>query len=195
MTAQAGGFFKVEGIPLTPFLDSNPTQLYPYQIAHLTVKDAATGKVLAETRPVAPTSTEMNCQTCHSDGQRNGISTGNVETNILTLHDELQGTKLMNARPVLCADCHASNALGKPGQPGVENLSLAMHGKHSTAFPQPNTMDNTCYQCHPGPQTKCLRDVMAQDGVTCIRLPRRPQGGRQSGPQPVGRRAQVRLVP
>ncbi len=168
MTPQPGGFFKVEGIPLTPYLDSNPTQLYPYQIAHLTVKDAATGQVLAETRPVAPTSTEMNCQNCHSDGQRNGIATGNVETNILTLHDQLQGTKLMNARPVLCADCHASNALGKPGVAGVKNLSLAMHGKHSTVFPLPNTMDNTCYQCHPGPKTQCLRDVMANAGLTCI---------------------------
>ncbi|HEX9118410.1 MAG TPA: hypothetical protein VGA61_20255 [Anaerolineae bacterium] len=168
MIAQTGGYFKIEGVPLTPFLDSSPTVLNPYQIAHLTVKDAATGQVLAETRTVAPTSTEMDCASCHSDGQRNGISTGNVETNILTLHDQMNNTTLMNSRPVLCADCHASNALGKPGVTGVKNLSLAMHGRHSTAFPVPNTMDNTCYSCHPGKQTKCLRDIMYSAGKTCI---------------------------
>lgn len=168
MTAQPGGFFKVEGIPLTPFRDSAPTTLYPYQIAHLTVKDAATGKILAETRPVAPTSTEMHCEACHSDGQREGISTGNVETNILTFHDRQNGTNLMGSRPVLCADCHASNALGKAGNPELPNLSRAMHSKHEEAFPQPNTMDNTCYQCHPGTATKCLRDTMGAQGMTCI---------------------------
>jgi hypothetical protein len=168
MTAYPGGYFKVEGIPLTPFLDANKTQLYPYQIAHFTVKDSATGQVLADTRPVAPTSTEMNCQNCHSDGQRNGIATGNVEANILTLHDQLDGLNLMAVRPVLCADCHASNALGLPGRAGRHNLSLAMHSKHIAAFPQPNTMFNTCYQCHPGPTTQCLRDVMTEEGITCI---------------------------
>jgi hypothetical protein len=168
MTAQPGGFFKVEGVPLVPFSDADPFTEQPYQIAHLTVKDAVTGQVLAETRPVAPASTEMHCETCHSDGQRQSIATGNVETNILTLHDAKVGTSLMNARPVLCASCHASNALGTTGQAGVPNLSLAMHGLHQKAFPTPNTMQNTCYQCHPGQQTQCLRDVMySEAGATC----------------------------
>jgi hypothetical protein len=111
----------------------------------------------------------MHCDTCHSDGQRQGIATGNVETNILALHDEKEGTSLINARPVLCASCHSSNALGTPGQPGVENLSLAMHKLHDTVFPKPNTMQGTCYSCHPGQQTQCLRDVMYKEGVTCTR--------------------------
>jgi hypothetical protein len=167
MNPQAGGFFKIEGVPMVPYLDSAPTVEYPYQIAHLTVKDANTGQVLAETRPVAPSSTEMHCENCHSDGQRNGIATGNVETNILTLHDQGNGTHLMASRPVLCASCHASNALGMPGNPNLPNLSRAMHAKHAEELPTPNTMD-TCYQCHPGTQTKCLRDVMYANGQTCI---------------------------
>lgn len=169
MAPQTGSFFRIEGVPMVPFSDANPTVEQPYQMAHLTVKDAVTGQILAETRPVAPASTEMRCDQCHSDGQRAGIATGNVETNILTLHDVRQGTSLMLNRPVLCASCHASNALGAPGQSGVKNLSLAMHGFHQTAFPQPNTMQNTCYSCHPGQQTQCLRDVMYSEGVTCTR--------------------------
>jgi hypothetical protein len=168
MQPQAGGYFKIEGVPMVPFSDANPTVEQPYQIAHLTLKDSVTGKVLAETRPVAPASTEMHCETCHSDGQRQGIATGNVETNILTLHDVKEGTSLMNARPVLCASCHSSNALGTAGQAGVKNLSLAMHNLHQSAFPKPNTMENTCYSCHPGQQTQCLRDVMySEANITC----------------------------
>ncbi len=169
MNAQPGGFFKIEGIPMVPFSDAQPKVEQAYQIAHFTVRNAVTGQVLAETRPVAPASTEMHCETCHADGMRQGVATGNVETNILTLHDMKEKTTLMASRPVLCAGCHSSNALGTPGAPGVKNLSLAMHGYHSSAFPSPQTMANTCYECHPGRQTKCLRDVMYWDeGLTCI---------------------------
>jgi hypothetical protein len=72
----------------------------------------------------------------------------------------------MNARPVLCASCHASNALGTFGSADVPNLSNAMHDQHTGVVP--DTMAG-CYNCHPGPQTLCLRDVMSQKfGMTCI---------------------------
>lgn len=157
--------FVIEGIPLTPYRDSapqpGPANWYPYQQAHIVAKDSTTGQVLAETTTVAPVSTEMRCDTCHADGKDPGGSTGNVETNILTLHDREEGTNLMNARPVLCANCHGSNALGAPGNPNLPNLSRAMHGKHAE-----ETSD--CYLCHPGQKTQCLRDTMYQKGVTCI---------------------------
>ena len=86
---------------------------------------------MAETTTVAPVSTEMRCDTCHGDGMQEGIRTGNVETNILTLHDKEENTNLMGSRPVLCAGCHGSNALGAPGKPGIPNLSRAMHKKHA----------------------------------------------------------------
>ena len=60
-----------------------------------------------------------------------GIDTGNVETNILTLHDKEEDTNLMGSRPVLCANCHGSNALGMPGNPELPNLSRAMHNRHA----------------------------------------------------------------
>jgi hypothetical protein len=69
--------------------------------------------------------------------------------------------------PVLCARCHADNALGLPGVGGVEALTAAMHTNHASAI-DPNTgltLDagttrTTCYSCHPGAKTQCLRGVM-----------------------------------
>lgn len=188
-----GDHFAVEGVPLTPYRNSapqpGPQNWYPYQLAHLVAKDSVTGQVLAETTTVAPVSTEMRCDTCHADGMQEGIRTGNVETNILTLHDQEEGSSLMDARPVLCASCHASNALGAPGKPGIPNLSRAMHKKHApdgdavTGFNGADLMalfnqsgaaptainegTDNCYLCHPGQQTQCLRDVMYQGGMTC----------------------------
>lgn len=165
--------FAAEGIPLTEYSDSAPTAPAPYQMATLIARDATSGVELARTSSVTPVSTEMHCDTCHYDGGVEGIRTGRVETNILTLHDRDAAedyppghtTPLMQRRPVLCAECHASAALGKPGLPGVPSLSRAMHDKHADRVP--STLDG-CYNCHPGPQTKCLRDVMSQRGMTCI---------------------------
>jgi hypothetical protein len=157
--------FKADGIPLTEFQDTATTTSYPFQLATVIVRDAQTKMELARTTTVAPVSTEMHCDTCHKDGGVGGVATGRVETNILTYHDRENSTNLMNSRPVLCANCHASNALSKPGNPNLPNFSKAMHSKHSGQVP--NTI-NGCYQCHPGPQTQCLRDTMFQKGMTCI---------------------------
>lgn len=166
--------FVAEGIPLTEFQDSAPNTRYPYQLAEIVVRDSQTQSLLASLTTVAPVSTEMRCDNCHSDGQQEDIRTGRVETNILTLHDkenmdEYPAGKrgpLMGRRPVLCAECHASNALGAPGVAGLPNLSRAMHDKHADEIPQTTA---GCYQCHPGPETKCLRGVMSTKyGMTCI---------------------------
>ncbi len=174
----SGDHFVAEGIPLTEFRDSNPTEPYPYQLAEVVAKDGQ-GQQLSSLTVVAPVSTEMHCELCHSDGMLEGISTGKVETNILALHDKEHGSEypagfsggLMANRPVLCAECHRSNALapyGVPGKTGIPNLSKAMHAKHAGEFTTPNTQAQ-CYACHPGPQTKCLRDVMSvQYDMDCI---------------------------
>lgn len=193
-----GDHFAIEGVPLTPYRDSapqpGPQNWYPYQLAKLVARDSVTRQVLAETTTVAPVSTEMRCDTCHADGMQEEISTGNVETNILTLHDQEENTNLMGSRPVLCANCHGSNALGMPGNPELPNLSRAMHNRHapgdaaaavspwlaaaqaltasadSATMPTAVTDEGTdnCYLCHPGQQTQCLRDVMYSKGMTCI---------------------------
>ena len=49
--------------------------------------------------------------------------------------------------------------------PNLPNFSKAMHSRHSGHVP--NTLDG-CYQCHPGPNTQCLRDTMFREGMTCI---------------------------
>ncbi|MFN2292148.1 MAG: hypothetical protein ACK2UC_13230 [Anaerolineae bacterium] len=172
-----GDFFIAEGIPLTEYRDSQPTVRYPYMLAEIVVYQEGTGQELARTRPVAPVSTEMHCDVCHYDnGPGNeGIATGVVERNILTKHDrenmdeypaEYPGS-LMSQRPVLCAKCHPSNAL-----PDVQSvmdgphMSEALHEKHAEEGVG-STLE-ACYYCHPGPQTQCLRGVMAtKHGMVC----------------------------
>ncbi len=166
MTADTGSFV-VTGVPITPFLDSAPAILYPYQIALLIARDTTTGSELTRTRPVAPVSTEIRCESCHVDGMED-ISTGDVEKNILTLHDREEGTTLMTSRPVLCAKCHGSNALGAPGNPDLPNLSHAIHSRHAPGTDDKAEGTNDCYLCHPGVKTQCHRDVMYSKGMRCI---------------------------
>lgn len=163
-----GDYFAAEGIPLTEFSDSDLINPYPYQLADVVAFDTASGQELSRITTVAPVSTEMNCNECHYDGALEGIATGGIETNILALHD-LENMDayppghegaLMDRRPILCAECHASNALAAPGIAGIPNLSNAIHDTHATEVP--SSIDG-CYLCHPGPQTSCLRGVMAAD--------------------------------
>lgn len=70
-------------------------------------------------------------------------------------------------KPFLCAACHATNALSLAGYAGVPPLTTSMHGLHSTVInPSTNqtmessTTRDSCYLCHPGPNTKCLRGAM-----------------------------------
>ena len=167
--------FIAEGIPLTEYSDSDLLTPYPYQLAEVIVQDSTTGAELARSTVVAPVSTEMHCDSCHYDGGVEDIATGRVETNILTLHDMEnseeyppgQNTPLMDRRPVLCAECHSSNALGAPGVEGLPSLSEAVHEQHKGTIAP--TLEG-CYSCHPGPQTQCLRDVMSQgdEAMGCI---------------------------
>ncbi len=171
-----GDHFVAEGIPLTEYRDSAPATPYPYQTATVIARDANTGQELARTVTVAPVSTEMHCDNCHYDNGpgNDDFATGVVEQNILLEHDDEnmdeyppghQGA-LMDRRPVLCAECHASNALQAPGVPGVPNLSKAIHDKHEGKVP--DTLAG-CYNCHPGPQTECLRGVMSdQYDMDCM---------------------------
>jgi len=179
-----GDHFVAEGIPLTEYRDvdakkgrdPNLWHRYPYQLASIVVRDTKTNKVLTKSTVVAPISSELSCANCHADGAdattRYPITPkGSIAQNILTLHDYLNfnhlnsseyNEPLMNSRPVLCAKCHASAALGASGQAGVSNLSNAMHRHHKDLMDiTPDTAG--CYNCHPGPDTKCLRDAMTQN--------------------------------
>jgi hypothetical protein len=70
-------------------------------------------------------------------------------------------------QPVLCAKCHRSEALPGTGMAGVAPLTQAIHARHSTvedpATHKPLDDDanrSSCYRCHPGAVTKCLRGAM-----------------------------------
>jgi hypothetical protein len=146
--------YEAPGTPLTPYTDYDLVHEQPFQLALLRIYDAQ-NVLLATTEIVAPVSNEMMCANCHTvPGER-------VEVSILRRHDDDNGTHLLAERPVLCARCHGSNALGMPGDPELASLSEAMHEHH-------DFIGNDCYQCHPGPSTQCLRDVMSQrHGMTC----------------------------
>ncbi len=136
--------FTAEGIPVVPVNDAGTWD--PYQVMEIKVKDAG-GSVIATTQATVPTSDEINCAKCHSGGQ------SSVFTNILKTHDASMGTTLADQKPVLCATCHGSPALGTVG-PGVSGkyLSQAIHGFHSTK-------NASCYDCHPGVTTQCSRSL------------------------------------
>ena len=93
--------------------------------------------------------------------------------------DGLYATVTTNGKPILCALCHASNALGTSGYPGVKPLTAAVHSRHAgvTDPVTGQTLDSAadrsaCYRCHPGSVTRCLRGVMgasvAPDGSLAI---------------------------
>ncbi len=81
-----------------------------------------------------------------------------------------------DGKPVLCAICHASEALGTGSYSNIPPLTASVHAKHASVV-DPDlliALDNSahraaCYRCHPGSTTKCLRGAMggaiASDGT------------------------------
>ncbi len=77
--------------------------------------------------------------------------------------------------PVLCATCHASNALPGTGISGIKPLTEALHARHAGVTDPTNgqalnasTNRSACYRCHPGATTKCLRGAMGkQSNIQC----------------------------
>lgn len=123
-----------------------------------------------------------------ASGWINGPAATDDRLNILKLHDErhagepayvaalpavgylpagLLATALAGT-PVLCARCHSTNALGTAGQPGVPSMTSAMHLGHAMArLPDGRRLDDvmdrsSCYTCHPGAATRCLRGAMGK---------------------------------
>jgi hypothetical protein len=156
----AGDHFEVNGIPVVPVDDGGHWN--PYQVAEITVKDAA-GATLATTLATVPTSDEMDCSRCHAENGAATVNLGggeaNVFRNLLRAHDAAHRTTLLAEQPVLCAKCHGSPVLGTngPGSAG-EYLSQAVHGAHAPR-------GASCYSCHPGERTQSSRSL-AHRGMT-----------------------------
>ena len=148
--------FSAHGIPLTPWPDEDLVNEHPYQHALLVARDAG-GVELARSTPVIPVSTELRCTGagCHAS-----------EDQILRNHPTVSGFD-PNARPILCARCHASPALGTTGDPEAKYFSFRMHDEHRF---MDETMSGTaeCYTCHPGQNAQCLRGAMnTRHGLQC----------------------------
>ncbi|KAA3607847.1 MAG: carboxypeptidase regulatory-like domain-containing protein [Planctomycetota bacterium] len=183
-------WFSAEGIPITPLDDAG--HYNPYPLMRIGAFHKGSGRLIAFTDVVVPVSQETDCQNCHATGQmaanRPGISWSSnadieVQTkeNILILHDVEENTQLMASMPVLCADCHYSPPLDLAGtgpngnQIGNPTMSATMHlfhgqltdGQGNPVFPPDGTVEETCYQCHPGVQTQCQRGAMKTGGMLC----------------------------
>jgi hypothetical protein len=171
--------FAAAGIPITGRDDAQKSN--PYSLMNILAKNTS-GTELARLPTVVPASEEMNCLSCHATGdwaaKRPGIlwsADANLDhqtrKNILLLHDAVNGTALMKKQPVLCAACHYSRPLdlkGRGPQNSLPYLSRAMHGYHSAKMSQTHSGSQTCYLCHPGKSTQCLRGAMANAGLGCM---------------------------
>ena len=161
----------VTGIPITPIMDDGTEN--PYALGLFTVM--RDGEQVAQTQAVVPVSWEISCAICHAEDDDKTETEGNknlsVALNILAKHDEEHDTDLVNSQPVMCGSCHAQAPLGTVGEAGLPSLSRAMHHSHAGRMDaerlQAAGLELSCYACHPGLRTKCLRDVHAGKGLTC----------------------------
>ncbi len=152
------------GIPITPLNDAGEPS--PYNLATVTVRSR--GKELAKTRAVVPVSWEISCWLCHNGSD--------APLSVLDAHDRLHGTSLyaeheILGTSILCGACHEQPELGAlaPGTTGVPTLSRSMHMAHAPRMSDVLDMTGgvSCYACHPGMETQCLRDVHYQAGMSC----------------------------
>ncbi|HUI27427.1 MAG TPA: Ig-like domain-containing protein, partial [Candidatus Kryptonia bacterium] len=204
----AAGWFIAEGIPITPFDDAHNPQSYPLMRLVARDGGGAVLATTDVVLPVSDEMNCVSCHASNSspsaqpragwvddpDSQRD------MRLNILLLHDDresgtpafqnalttagynaagLFATVTTDGKPILCARCHASEALPGSGIAGIEPLTLAVHRRMaSTVDPVTGGLlddsDNrsACYRCHPGAVTRCLRGAMgnavAADGSRAI---------------------------
>ena len=169
----SGSVFAAHYIPVLPYKDDKT--YHPYPVFTISAFEETTGELLALTKVVAPTSTEMGCRNCHEGGWRWNDVSGMADLtaiNILEAHDRYNGTTLLAdaeaGEPRLCQSCHADPAVKAPGKPGVLNFSSAIHGFHANYL---SGMDqDACNMCHPSSSegnTSCFRGRHTQVGVGC----------------------------
>jgi hypothetical protein len=205
----ASGWFVAWGIPITPYDDTlqlNPYPLMHVAASGGGVPSVSTDIVL----PVSLEINCRLCHASGAgvaarpspDWEWDASPAKDYRFNILRLHDQIRFQTLPTlytnvlaikgypaqglyisaklGKPVLCASCHASEAVPHSGLPGlVKPLTQAVHGQHASVTDPVNgqllgTVLNrsACYRCHPGAETRCLRGAMgravASDGALAI---------------------------
>jgi hypothetical protein len=191
-------WFSANGIPVLPIDDTGQMNAYPLmRVSAVLPATGETLSSLDIVLPVASEADCQNCHTLGEVGAADNnpgymlpddFSDSNsvlqaAKHNILVLHDVRHHTSLLDEKPVLCARCHYSAALdlaaaGPAGeQLNKPKMSQVMHGHHggltdpatgNPLFPANGTLEETCYQCHPGKITKCLRGAMGGAGIECV---------------------------
>lgn len=201
-------WFIAEGIPITPYDDSGRKNYYPLMrlVARDSAQRvlATTDIVL----PVSDEMTCVVCHgSGKSAGAKPAAGwvqladpNRDYKLNVLRLHDDkdlakpayqaalkqagysaagLYSQVANGGSPILCARCHASEALPGTGVAGIPPLTQAIHARHANVLDPVTSkrMDDSanrasCYRCHPGSETRCLRGVMgntvAADGTMAI---------------------------
>jgi len=190
-------WFAADGVPILPIDDAGQLNAYPLMRVSATTGSAEVAS-LDVVLPVASEADCQNCHAvgevaAPTDSPIDFVLPDDIndpnsvlqaaKVNILKLHDAKHGTDLINQTPVLCASCHYSAALDLAGtgpagdQLGMDTMSAVMHGHHGELtdpatgqplFPTNGTLEQTCYQCHPGKVTQCLRGAMGGAGIECV---------------------------
>ncbi len=191
-------WFAADGVPILPIDDAGQLNAYPLMRVNASLPATGESVArLDVVLPVASEADCQNCHALGEiaapvSSPLNFVMPGDINDpnsvlqaakhNILVLHDDEHNTNLLNETPVLCASCHYSAALDLAGggpvgaQLNKPKMSEVMHGHHgeltdntgALLFPTDGTLEETCYQCHPGKVTKCLRGAMGGAGIDCV---------------------------
>jgi hypothetical protein len=195
----AAGYWKAEGIPVVPYDDTGKANYYPMVKVVATDTSGRVLASTKAVLPISDEMTCVQCHASDTGDpaaqpEAGWVSDPNPDKdwkrNILSRHDDrnlpdpaytaalaANGYRAAGllatsdaGKPILCANCHASNALGKPGIPETLQLTSAVHSWHgthamddATGLPLDDSTSRTaCYLCHPGSTTQCLRGAMGK---------------------------------
>lgn len=189
-------WFTGEGVPIMPYDDAGRKNYYPLMRITAKDSGGRTLNSTDIVLPVSDEMDCKACHASGSVGNARPNAgwaflsdpERDYKINVLRIHDDrranstqfqdaarklglnpagLYTTAITDKHPVLCASCHASNALPGTGVAGISPLTRAVHAKHANVVDPTNLlmMDvsnnrTACYRCHPGSETKCLRGAM-----------------------------------
>ena len=112
--------------------------------------------------------TPVQCARCHYTPALDLAQVGPVNETTQGIKGRQQLRHVSMSRAMHFNHADYKNALGDPAFPSMPapNDPLRTSGAPVNAYEQ-SVLQNTCYQCHPGNKTQCLRGAMFSGGVVC----------------------------